>query len=164
MRKATQYARTFSAGLAVFLFFGCGTTATRESHPLLANASDSDAARIYFIRPDPGFDGVVGNAFKISMAGEELLSLAKGEYTLVYLKNYSGDVTVESTQVENRMGMNTQVTVEETRLFTFGAFRTYYITFEESPRGYVPHSISEEAARTLSSELKPIGNAIASPL
>ncbi len=164
MRKLTTYIGKFTTGVIVFLVVGCGATATKESHPLLANSSDGNIAKVYFIRPDPGFQGVMGNSFKISLADQELLTIAKGEYTLIYLKHYSGDVTVESSTVVNQRGINTQVTVKESQPFTFDESKTYYITFRESPRGYVPYNITEVAARNLAIKLKPIGKAIASPL
>lgn len=164
MHKLTKCLRHITAGLTVFLVVGCGTTATKESHPSLANSSDSDAAKVYFLRTNPGFNGVVGNAFKISLAGQELLTIAKGEYILVHLKNYSGDVVVESTQVIDQRRMNTQVTVEESGSFTFDESRTYYIAFRESYTGYIPYEVSEGAARDLAASLKPVGAAIAAPL
>ncbi len=164
MYKLIKFCRFFAPGIMFLLVVGCGSTATMESHPLLANASNSDAAKVYFLRTDPGFQGVMGNAFKLSLAGQQLLTLAKGEYTLVYLKPWSGDVTVESSTVVNRGGMNTQVAVKESQSFTFADARTYYIGFRESPRGYVPYNITEDDARNLASRLKPVGMAVATPL
>jgi len=170
MRVHTKYLRYFITGLLVFLAAGCGTTAIKESHSLLANSSVDNIAKVYFIRPDPGFRGVMANAFTISLGGQELLTIAKGEYTLVYLKYYSGDVTVESSTVVNRGGKNTQVTVKESLPFKFDESKTYYITFREYQKGmmqgasYIPYSITEDAARNLASKLKPIGKAVAAPL
>jgi len=89
---------------------------------------------------------------------------------LVYLKYYSGDVTVESSTVVNRGGMNAQVTVKESLPSKFDESRTYYITFKEYRGGmnqgtsYIPYRISEDVARNLASKLKPIGKAVAAPL
>ena len=105
MRVLTKYLRHFTTGLLVFIVTGCGTTATKESHPLLANSSVGNIAKVYFIRPDPGFRGVMGNAFTISLGGQELLTIAKDEYTLVYLKYYSGDVTIESSRAIVKSGV-----------------------------------------------------------
>ena len=164
MYDITKFARRFVAGIMLSLVAGCGSTATMESHPLLANASNDDSATVYFLRSDPGFQGVMGNAFKISLAGQQLLTLAKGEYTVVSLKPWSGNVTVESSTVVNQSGMNTQVAVKESQPFAFAASQTYYIGFKESPRGCVPLSISEDDARKLASKLKPVGMAATSPL
>lgn len=170
MNKFTKYLVYFVNGLLVFLVVGCGSTGIKESHPLLARSSVGDIAKVYFIRPDPGFRGVGGNAFTIFLDGRELLTIAKGEYTLVNLKYFSGDVTVESSTVVNRGGMNTLVTVEESLPFKFDESKTYYITFKEHQKGllqgtsYVPHSITEDVARNLARKLKPIGMAVNAPL
>lgn len=164
MYRLIKFARLFAAGIMLSLFAGCGSTATTESHPLLASPSNSDSTRVYFLRSDPGFQGVMGNAFKISLAGQQLLTIAKGEYTVVYLKPWSGNVTVESSTVVNQGGMNTQVAVKESQPFTFDQSRTYYIGFRESARGYVPYTITEEDARKLASKLKPVGMAVTTPL
>lgn len=170
MRMLAEGLRHLTTGLLLLLVAGCGTTATQESHPLLAQSSDGNIAKVYFLRPDPGFVGVMGNAFKISLSGQELLTLAKGEYTLVYLRPYSGDVEVESSTVVNRGGLNTQVTVQESQQFIFDESKTYFITFREIRRGvmqgssYRPYGITKDAARSLASELEPVGRAATSPL
>ena len=64
----------------------------------------------------------------------------------------------------NQSGMNTQVKVKESQPFTFNVSEIYYITFRESPRGYVPYSVSEDAARTMANGLTPIGSAAAATL
>jgi len=170
MSLLTRYLRVFITGLFLFLVAGCGTTAINESHTLVANSSVGNIAKVYFIRPDSGFRGVMGNAFSIYLGGQKLLTIANGEYTLVYLKYYSGDVTVVSSTVENRGGKNTQVTVKESLPFKFDESKAYYITFREYQRGMmqgssnIPHSITKDAARKLASKLKPVGKAVSAPL
>ena len=151
-------------GLLGFLTVGCGTTAINESHPLVASDSLANVSSVYFIRPDSGFEGVRGNAFTVSLGGQDLLTLAKGEYTLVYLEQYAGEVTVSSSTVEIRNGKNTQVTVKESRPFLFDGSAVYSIGFEDSPRGFVPQSITDAAARKMASQLKPVGMAVDFPL
>jgi len=148
MGLLTKYLRVFTTVLFVFLVAGCTTTAINESHSLLANSSDGNIAKVYFIRPDSGDRGVMGNAFNIYLSGKKLLTIANGEYTLVYLKYYSGDVIVESYTVINRGGRNTQVLVKESQPFKFEESKTYYVTFKEYERGmrqgtsYIPNSIT----------------------
>lgn len=156
--------------LFVFAMTGCGTTAVIDTHPLIAHSPDSEIAKIYFLRTDPGFDGVGGNAYTISLGGQDLLTIAKGEYALTYLKNYSGDVTVESSTVVYRGGLNTWVKIEESQHFNFQGPETYYVTFRkvynDSIMGasYIPLSITEDIAKRLARELKPVGNARNQPL
>ena len=79
-------------------------------------------------------------------------------------------VTVESSTVVNRGGMNTQVTVKESLSFKFDESKTYYVAFKEYQRSvmqgtsYIPYSITEDVARNLASKLNPIGQAVAAPL
>jgi len=170
MKKFSNQIIFFLIGILVLLVTACGTTEIKKSHPLLASSTDRNIARVYFIRPDPGFVGVMGNAFTIYLSDKELLTIAKGEYTMVNLKPFSGAVTVESSTVVNVSGMNTQIKVNESLPFKFEEGQTYYITFEEYQRGmmqgvsYIPRSITEDSARNLARKLKPIGNAIANQL
>jgi len=137
---------------------------------LLAQSSDQGFVKVYFLRTDPGFDGVSGNALTISLAGQDLLTLAKGEYALVYLKNYSGDVTVESSTVALRGGLNTWVKAKEAQHFDFAWPQTYYITFRKvlsdlgSGTPYVAQRITEDVAQDLARQLKPVGGAANHPL
>ena len=164
MSRLTKSLQCFTTVWLLTAVFGCGTTATQDSHPLLSNSASDAVARVYFLRSDPGFRGVMGNAFKISLANQELLTIAKGEYTLVYLKPYAGEVSVESSTVVNQGGINTQMKVKESQPFAFDESETYYIAFKETPRGYVPYTLSEDAARKLAIDLQPVGNAISEPL
>ncbi len=170
MSLLTRYLKFFTAGLFLSLVSGCMTTAINESHSLLAQSSDGDIAKVYFIRPDSGFRGVMGDAFTIILGGKRLLTIANGEYTLVYLNYYSGDVTVESSTVMNQGARNIPVTVKESLPFKFDESKTYYITFKEKERGvrqgtsYIPISITEDDARKLASKLKPVGKAVTAPL
>ena len=106
-------------GLSPSFLSVCGFMAVIESHPSLAGAGDGNTAKVYFLRPDIGFYGVVGNAFSISLNGKELLTLEKGEYTLIYLQPVSGVVTVEASTVISHVGMNVMTKVKESRPFWF---------------------------------------------
>ena len=170
MNTLTKRLRYFAYGLFVFVVSGCGTTAIMETHPLLADPLNDKAAKVYFIRPDSGFDGVRGNAYKISLDGQNLLTIAKGEYTLVSLKEYSGDMTVESSDVVNRGGLNSWTKVKGSRRFHFEGSKTYYITFSQGLHdpfqgtAYFPVGMTEIDAKKMANTLKPIGAAVAHPL
>jgi len=170
MKALARYLRYSTCCLFVFAIAGCGTTAIIDTHPLIAQSPDSEIAKINFLRTDPGFDGVGGNAFTISLGGEDLLTIAKGEYALTYLKNYSGDVTVESSTVVYRGGLNTWIKVEESQHFNFEGPKTYYVTFSKifndtiMGTSYIAQSITEDIAKRLARELKPVGDAMAHPL
>ncbi len=172
MRTIKRSHALLPIGMSLSLIAACGTTAILESHPALASAGERDAAKVYFLRPDIGYRGVMGNAFAISLDGKALLTLAKEEYALVYLTPLSGTVTVESSTVANRGGMNTMTKVQESRPFSFEAGRTYYLAFSENQEGwlsgnggsYVPVLIDDAAASQAASGLKPVGKAIQEPI
>jgi hypothetical protein len=70
-------------GLSAFILAGCGTTAIIHTHPLLSSDLNSDAAKVYFIRSDTGFDGVADNACTISLAGQDMTMLMGVLYSVV---------------------------------------------------------------------------------
>lgn len=153
-------------GLSMLVIGACGTTQVVESHPALVASGDEPVARVFFLRPNIGYHGVMGNAFSIEIAGQPLLTLAKDEYTLVHVRAFSGDLTVRSSTVVNRAGMNTMTKVEETRPFVFEAGQTYYVAFRPNSQGwlssggtsYIPVLISSEEAKKIASGLKAVGN------
>ena len=54
--------------LVVAWLSGCaGTTSVQQSHTLMASAGTSEAAKVYFLRPDPGFRGVMDKPLTISL-------------------------------------------------------------------------------------------------
>ena len=122
-------------GFALPLLSSCGTT-TVASHPSLAPTGDGNAARVYFLRPDIGYTGVMQRAFTLSLDGKDLLTLATGEYALAYLKPASAIVTVESWTVP--YGSSAMTKVKESRPFLFEAGKTYYLAF--GPQTRLPES------------------------
>jgi len=78
---------------------GCaGSTSVQHEHHLLQD--EPSTAAVYFLRPKEGFIGVMGNQITIDLDGEELMTLAVGEYTLLHLMPGTYDMTVTSTTVE----------------------------------------------------------------
>ena len=124
-------------GFAFPLLSACGTTEVVASHPSLASTGDGNAAKVYFLRPDIGYTGVMQRAFTLSLDGKDLLTLATGEYALAYLKPVSGIVTVESWTVPQGSG-GAMTKVKESRRFLFEAGKTYYLAF--APRTRLPAS------------------------
>lgn len=155
--------------LSLSFIAACGTTTTIESHPALARSGESNVAKVYFLRPDIGYRGVRGNAFLITLDGKELLTLAKGEYTLVHLLPVSGVVTVESSTV---ISGNVMTKVKESRPFSFEAGKSYYVAFRVNQHGdyrgggssYIPILITDAAAIEVANGLKPIGKAMQEPI
>jgi hypothetical protein len=160
--------------LSTLLLFlsACGTTAVMESHPSLAQPGEGNAAKVYFLRPDIGYRGVMKNAFSIALNDKELLTLANGEYALVYLRSVSGVVTVEFSAIRN----NVQTRAKESRPFSFEAGNTYYLAFQARQPGsvpellfgggisYVPILVTAAEALTAANVTKPVGRAIQDPI
>ena len=145
-----------------------GTTSIQTSHPLLATDATSEKSMVYFIRPDPGFRGVMDRPLTINLGGKELLSLSKGQYTLLPLTPGNADLKVHSHTVVGTS--NTMTPVSTTTQLTFPARETIYLVFEIIPQGglsgsvFVPRRVSRERALEATHGLVPIGMAIKEPL
>lgn len=166
MRTATQSCALLCTSL-LFLS-ACGTTETVASYSRLAHASETKSAKVYFLRPDVGYFGLEGNAVSISLDDEKLLTLAKGEYTLVYLQPTSGTMTVESTAIRTEFGKTVVKTVKASEKVIFEDRKTYYIAVckrygQENSLGF-PFLIEGLYANEGSSALKPVGAAVHEPL
>jgi hypothetical protein len=158
--------RYLGAAPMLSFFAACGATVVIETHPALAPAGEAGAARVYFMRPNIGYPGVMGKAFSISWNDKELLTLAKGDYALVYLRPDSGKMTIQSwTVINGGMGK-----ITETRSFSFDAGRTYYVAFSVNYHlisygtSYVPTLIMGDAVTEAASKTKPIGRAAQEPI
>ena len=172
MKAISQNCQFLLLLLSLSLLAACGSTAVMESHPSLARPGDSNAAKVYFLRSDIGYWGVMGNAFSISLDEKELLTLAKGEYALVYLQPVSGMVTVESSTVKNQGGMNVMTKVKESRPFSFDGGKTYYLAFQANQQdwmsgggtSFVPMLITGTAVIEATNKTKAIGRALQEPI
>jgi hypothetical protein len=152
---------------------GCvGSTVIQPSHPLIAREGATGTAKVYFIRPDPGFRGVMDRPVSISLAGAELLMLAKGQYTLIQLAAGATEVKADSYTVDGR-GSLTKAS-SNTHL-SFSAGVTHYLVFELVPRPYpllgphegsmfIPFQVSRDRALNAVQGLTPVGLAVAEPI
>ena len=147
---------------------GCtGTTSVQSTHPLIA-AVAGEGARVYFIRPDPGFRGVMDLPVVISLGETELLKLAKGEYTLLPLASGTFQMKVEGYTVAGTPNTMTQVSTSTEVAFSKG--ETQYLVIELVPRGgldgsvFLPVQVPREHALEAARELTPVGLAIDEPL
>ena len=174
MSATTQIGSALGTAFLAGALAACGTTAVTSSHPRLASAGDANAAKVYFLRPDVGYFGLDGLAASILLDNKGLLSLAKGEYALVYLKPPGGTVTVETLTVRSEFGKNVGRKVRESDHFDIVAGKTYYVALCKSwrhPRGatsaesYVfPAPIAGRYAIEGASALNPSGDASREPL
>ena len=157
------------AALAVALVSGCtGSTSMRPAHPLLASGGAVETAKVYFIRADPGFRGVMDMPVTVSLGGAELLSLAKGQYTLIPLKSGATALKIDSYTVVGHT--NTMTLVSTTTQVSFSPQTTHYFVFELVPRGilqgsvFLPHEASRERALYVVRGLTPVGMAVDEPI
>lgn len=172
MKVIGRHGSWLFVALFLALTAACGTTAIVESHPALAKNGEIEVAKVYFLRPDIGYRGVARNAFSISLDNQNLLTLATGEYALVYLRPMSATLTVESSTVVRQGGANVMTRVQESVPFAFEAGQTYYLAFVGKQQGwmsggavsYLPVLMSRTAATATASGLKPVGSAVQEPI
>lgn len=148
---------------------GCaGTTSVQQSHPLFATAGSSDGARVYFLRPDPGFRGVMDKPLAISLDGAEVLALAKGQYTLLLLKPGTAQMKLDFHTVAGPS--NTMTPVSSTFPLTLSPGGAQYLVFDLVPRGlgsgttFIPRQVPRDRAIEVGKALIPVGAAIREPL
>lgn len=158
--------------LLAMLAAACGTTAVVSSHPALTKSGETDVAKVYLLRPDIGYRGVEHKPFAIALDNQDLLTLAAGEYVLVYLRPISAALTVESYTVVREAGENVITKVSESIPFSFEAGKTYYLTFSGQQQGwksgggvsYIPVLMSRSKAVATARGLKPVGDAAQEPI
>jgi len=161
--------------LVVTSVVGCvGKTSVEATHPLIAADAAGENAKVYFLRPDPGFRGVMDMPVTISLGGTKLLKLAKGQYTLLPLASGTFEITVNSYTVAGQS--NAMTPVSTTTELTFPPRTTHYLLFELVPRQLEPfgggnpgsevrpREVSRESALEVAQALTPVGMAIDEPI
>ena len=148
-----------------------GKTTTVETHPHVSRSAIG-TAKVYFLRPNVGYELVERGAFKVSLEGEELLSIQPGEYTLVYLKPGPGSLSVEGTTVMSRNGKSFRSKVKHASAIPLQAGRTYYVGFVKHARSITDGGgtsfsavvLPEEQVTGILKTVKPIGLALLQPI
>jgi hypothetical protein len=161
--------RLCAALAALAALAGCaGVTSIQKTHPLIATGATLEKTRVYFMRPDPGFQGVMDFPLAVVLGGTELMKLAKGSYTLLTLESGSAALKLEYYAVAGPS--NRMTSVSTTAQLHLAPGRTEYLVFELVSRGapsgpsFVPRQVSRERALDLAQGLLPVGGAIADPL
>ena len=163
---------------------GCvGSTVIQPNHPLIAREGATETAKVYFIRPYPGQGGVTDMPISISLAGAELLTLAKGQYTLIQLAAGTTELKADSYTIVGsrdnvgKVGPNVVKVSSNTQL-SFSAGETHYLVFEPVlrpiivfpptpfPPGFefLPRLVSRDRALYDVQRLTPVGAAVAEPI
>lgn len=143
-------------------------TDVNQSHSLIQSDLARPHATVYFIRPTTEHvAGFADNELDVELDGEDLISLGKAEYTLVYLKPRDVVVTLRNqTQVRGRWEV---AEMAQSRQFSFKAGETYYILtrmFDGEFRGahFTPESIGLVDAKVEARYLTPAGAARERPI
>ncbi len=151
---------------------GCSlfsSTRVDASNPAVVQDPDRPHAKVYYIRPRTERKmGEADNALKIDLGNRHLLTLVKGEYTLVNLMPGKVSITVNSLTA-----MYLKATVlrkmHRTEDFTFEAGKTYYIVMQMVNgefRGIYDLPVEVEAmkARRIIKYLRAVGQAKSDPI
>ncbi len=154
--------------MVAVLLSACTTTRIDRGHSLIQSDASASYASVYFIRPNTEHpQGFADNPLAVSVNGERLMRLGKGEYTLVHLKARDISVTMKNqTQVRGRWEVTE---MEQTRNFNLEPGQTYYIlahSVDGEFRGvtFVPESVALFDVKQIKAPLRAAGAAKSSPI
>jgi len=152
---------TLVIALLTTLLSGCGATSVNGKHVLLETDEKIAAATVYFIRPFTYRErGVADNPVKIELNRNQIISLGKGEYTMVRIKPVEATITTKNYTMYTNKLMPIEMTRSAT--MTFDAGQRYFIHIRqvnEEFRGvyYLPELIGLTTAKRMTSDLKSSG-------
>jgi hypothetical protein len=158
--------KKISTAFIIGLFFvitGCGSTSVNDDHILVESEDGNPAANVYFIRPFTYRErGISDNPVKIELNRKELITLGKGEYTLVHIKPVDATITTRSFTMHTNKLMPVEISRSANMHFEHG--QTYFIHIRqvnEEFRGvyYLPELIGLETAKRMTAELRADGAA-----
>lgn len=169
--KQSKLTSLFVLLLSAAVVSGCSmfrVSDVNDSHSLVRLDQNRPYARVYFIRPTTEHTaGYADNVLDVELDGEDLMALAKAEYTLVYLKPRDVTITLRNrTQVRGRWEV---AEISKSRQFSFEAGETYFIQttmFDGEFRGahFIPEALSLFDARKAARYLQPAGLAREFPI
>jgi hypothetical protein len=149
--------------------WGWNGTQVNTANHLISKAGEPLYSTVYFLRPlTERAMGFSDNALTISLDGNKLLTLEKGDYTLIYMRpRVRTTMTLENlTEVgpfwkTKKMDKNYE--------FGFRAGETYFIVFEPVDgefRGvyFTARNVDRFTAKQLAHNLRPAGEARKAPL
>ena len=153
---------TFLVAAFLVLATGCANTKVYTSHKSLVKDEAQPHAKVYFIREwQQRSRGVADNNVTIEVAGENLLELGEGEYSLMRLTPQKTFIVTHSQAFVTSKPNPTRVT--RAQEFTFDAGETYYILAklnQEEFRGiyFTTEAINLDQAKNAAVKLKPSGS------
>ena len=156
------------AALGAALGACAAATVNKNNAALVAYDSNSPAATVYFIRPEPfKYKGIADNLVTIEYQGEKLLDINEGQYVMVKLTPSEGDIITRSTTKFTNQQLPIEVT--RNRRYKFIAGDTYFIylkRIDEEFRGifYDPAPVDLNEAKQLAKDLSVQGDAKNAPI
>ena len=162
-----EWKQTVWRGVALFVLVGlvsaCGLTKVKKEHGLLQPDLSRPYATVYFMRTNTEHpQGFADNSLAVEVDGELLISLAKGEYTMVYLK--PRQITVALRNLTQSRGRWEVEEMERSRQFQLRADETYFINanaIDGEFRGvrFIPEMVGQFEAKKISEYLRAVGKA-----
>lgn len=118
------------SGAIMVTLAGCAATKMASDHPLIEKNSQAAHATVYFIRPlTERVMGFPDNPLTIEFDNDQLLALAKGEYSLVHMK--PREITTMTLKSLTTVGPDWRVKeMVKSQKWSFTAGATYYIVLK----------------------------------
>ncbi len=160
--------RLFCVAVLALLISACAVTRVNLEHGMVQGDRSKPYAKVYFIRPFTEHPmGFSDNDLTVDVGGKKLMSLSKGEYTLVYLK--PRDITVTMTIPAQVRGRWEVTKISQSRYFNLEPGQTYYIEarlLDGEFRGarFIPTTMSRYEAQQAVRHLRAVGDALAVPV
>jgi hypothetical protein len=160
--------------LATLSLAGCASwswngTQVNTSNRLVSAAGESLFSTVYFLRPrTERAMGFSDNALTISLDGSKLLTIEKGDYTLVYMRPRVRTTMTLENRTEVGPFWKTKM-MDKDYQFGFMAGETYFIVLEPVDgefRGvyFTARNVDLFTAKQLAQNLRPAGEARKAPL
>lgn len=146
----------------------CASTRIEDEHPLVREAPETEVATVYFIRPRTERTmGFADNRLPVEADRFHLMTLAKGEYTMVPM--VPGNVWISVTSRTHWGPRHEIKELSRARQFNFKAGETYFIVFklvDGEFRGafFMPEAVDIFTAKELTRNMLPVGRARKQPV
>ncbi len=158
-----------SIGLGGCAAWSWNGTQVNGRHHLISASGEALYSTVYFLRPlTERAMGFSDNALTVSLDGSKLLTIEKGDYTVVYMRpRVRATMTLENV-TEVGPDWKTKKVAKDYE-FGFTAGETYFIVLEPVDgefRGvyFTPHNVDLFAAKQLAKNLRASGEARKAPI
>ena len=150
------------------LLGGCVQTEVVKDHPALFTKERGKYASVYFLRPrTERYMGFADNRLDVDVGGKTLLSLVKGEYTLVKLKPRLTEITLRNLSSIGPKWDTTEM--KRTQKLDFTAGGVFYVVLKPIDgefRGvhFVAQTVDRSEAKKMADDLIDTGAAKITPI